>query len=139
MDIHHVEANTYGRNQVEERVFAENLPAEHPVGTVAEPACIIEGKFYRITACIYGRDRRRRAFRNLRQHEVEVDPGHELLVLCTDIELESWIELVELAVFGGLGRLVDGGVRSVSERAVGKCNVVNVVVESREHATEISA
>ncbi len=66
VDVHHVETDTHSRNQVEELVFAENLPAEHPVRAIVEPACIVEreGGVLRILVhalCAFGRP-----FRNLR-------------------------------------------------------------------------
>ena len=140
VDVHHVETDTHGRNQVEECVFAQGLPTEHPFGTVGEPAGVIERGRNRVAACVRGDHVGLWTFRGLRNHEVEVYPSQELLVLGTDIEVESGIELVELFVIVLCGpvekRCIGPGWRL--ERAGRERDIIDIVVESGHHAAEVS-
>lgn len=142
VEVDEVEAEAHRRNQVDEGVFAKELPAEHPVGAVAEPAHVVEGELHGIAVSARVHVRGARTFGHLGGHEVHVDPGEELLVLGTDVHVESDIVVVELAVFefpcvGGLGGV---GVACGSHvSAVHEGGAVHVGVEIFEHSAEIAA
>ena len=140
MDVHHVEPDTHGRYQVEECFFAEELPAEHPVGTVGKPACVIEREGCHIISasvcCCHGFAR---AFRSLRYHEVEINPCHELLVLGTDIEMETGVDgTIKFFVFQSCSWVIEGCVRARAfECTCYKSGIVDIFLESGHHATDI--
>lgn len=142
VDVQQVEADAHGRNQVEECVFAEGFPAEHPIDTVVKPACVVEREGGILSVFIHGGRFVRRSFGNLRNCKVDVEPGQELLVLRTNVEVEAGVVLVEFAVFGVGGKAVDGRVPFVlqcSPVESFECQRVDVPVEVVEHATEVSA
>lgn len=117
VDVHHVETDTHSRNQVEEFVFAENLPAEHPVRAIVEPACVVEREVVdlsvlvhavpSISFCLFLLLTLVWSFGNLRYCKVDVEPSQELLVLCTNIKMEGGIELVKRVVGRGGEESVD--------------------------------
>ena len=142
MDVQQVKADAHGRNQVEECVFAESFPAEHPIDTVVKPACVVEREGGILSVFVHGGCFVRWSFGNLRNCKVDIEPGQELLVLRTNVEVEAGVVLVELAVFGVGGKTVDGRVPSVFQCTPVdslECKRVDVPVEVVEHATKITA
>ena len=152
MEVDEVEANTDGRNHVEEIVFAEKLPTEHPVCTVREPFNVVQalnvclGRCIGVLAFDGSRVGVRLAFRNLVGHEVDVEPSQELLVLGADNEVQAEVVVVKLVVvvisviLGKDGIGFAGGVRSYSLGHVAvicKGNVIDVLLEFAAHATEV--
>lgn len=140
MHVDDVETDTDRWNQVEERVFAKDFPAEHPFCAVAEPACVVKREYGGLCAgFVRGHVGGAWTFGNLGRHEVEVNPSEELLVLRTDVDVQSWIEPVEFRVFGGTG--IDGicAVARDYVAASAQNHRVDVVAEVAAHTSEVSA
>ena len=159
VEVDDVEAEADRGDQVDEGVLAEELPAEHPVGAVGEPFNIVEGRvdllgrgvIGDVGTCAYAcRIGICRAFGGLHRHKVDVEPGEELLVLGTDVHVQSEVVVIELVVARqrtGVGeRRVDpGGVLHVVVRCfslvapVLESHGVHVALEFATHAAVVRA
>ena len=141
VEVDEVEAEACCRDEVDERMFAEELPCEHPVHAVREPLDIVQGHLFGVTgrfACyVVGLGG---AFGNLGRHEVDVEPGEELLVLRTDVQVESDVPVVERGVLYG-ARVIFGLAGTVLHHVarVEPCDGVHVVVETFEHPAVVCA
>ena len=151
MDIHQAEAKADRGNQVDEGIFAKEFPTEHPVGAVGEPFHVVQREGRGFDGLGVARDVYRvvggGALGYLRRHEVDVEPGQELLVLGTDVHVHPEVVVVELLVvqasaacfgngidvrsfFVGLDHLDEVG-------AVVPCDRVHVVGEFLAHAAVV--
>ena len=138
VEVDKVEAEADSRNQVDGHVFAEELPAEHPVGAVAEPADIVQRELDRGAALGGGAIGGMRTFGNLGGHEVDVEPGEELLVLGTDVQVEAQVVVVELGVVDLAGVEFRGVAVVDNVVAVAEGDLVHVVAEFLEHAAVVA-
>ena len=141
VEVHEVEAEAHGRDEVDERVLAEEFPCEHPVHAVREPLDVVQGHLFGVAgrlACYvvsFGG-----AFRNLGRSQVDVEPGEELLVLRTDVQVQPDIPVVERGILQCAG-IAFGRARAVLYHVarIDSRNGVHVVVETVEHAAVVSA
>lgn len=139
VEIDEVKTETNGGNQVDESILAKELPAEHPVCTVGKPAHVVQRELHGGRAVFGGGGiRRTGAFRCLGRHEVDVEPGEELLVLGTDVHVHAEVVVVEgfvLQIAGILGAVA----RRVLVVAVQEGRLVHVLLVLREHAAVVGA
>lgn len=142
VEVDEVEAEADRGNQVDEGVLAEELPAEHPVGAVGEPLDVEQGHFRAIAA--FGRDGVGIGglLGNLGRHEVDVEPGEELLVLGTDVHVQPDVPVVELRIRERAGEVFRRGGRVVGLELVAVvpegCRV-HVFLECVQHAAVVTA
>lgn len=101
VDVQQVDAEADGGNQIDDGAFTEELSAEHPVDAVREPFDIVKI----VAAAVFAR----RFFGNLGGHEVDVEPGQELVVLRTDFHVQTEIVIVEMLVLGNRTVLFKNG------------------------------
>ena len=142
MEVDEVEAEACGRDEVDERVLAEEFPCEHPVHAVGEPLDVEQGHFRAVAAIGSDGIGVGELLRNLGRHEVNVEPGEELLVLGADVHVQPDVPVVELRIrerAGVVFRLTRGIAALEFVAVVPEGCRVHVFLECVQHAAVVTA